>query len=287
MYGLLSDGSGDGRTPELMISRHSHCYWDWATLDERERETGTLRTQSAHNNAVFTRFLIGPQSPRTLKVKAGKARLELIWTNKRKDSLSVSCEVYVLVSLVQSTATVQSSPALCLRRSSVVAAALHSQPAGHHSLHSSPRCTQIMIWRREYQPITHPTTTTRRHCRWKIRLKPDSEIMYCSTQAQGLRPELTGLAATPHLYFVLTNISVVIKPGLSLSLSLSRWVLRYLFVFNVRLTKRCEFLSTQLNCVWLWLCLWRYYEWQTGKKSLLIPDKITTTLLVWTITIMY
>ena len=29
------------------------------------------------------------QHPRTLKVKAGKARLELIWTNKRKDSLSV------------------------------------------------------------------------------------------------------------------------------------------------------------------------------------------------------
>ena len=35
------------------------------------------------------RTALALEHPRTLKVKAGKARLELIWTNKRKDSLSV------------------------------------------------------------------------------------------------------------------------------------------------------------------------------------------------------
>ena len=133
--------------------------------------------------------------------------------------------------------------------------------------------------------ISTDNSPTGRHWWWKIRPKPDSQIMYCSTNYTGLWPGQAGC----HSSFVFCfdeHFCCYQTPGsLSLTLSLANVAKCYLFVFNIRLTKRCKFLSTQLNCVWLWLCLWRYYEWRTGKKSLLIPDKITTTLLVWTMTI--
>ena len=82
-----------------LLLRLSHTGWEretdgdcalclrTITLCVNTRHLANTLSHWSQTSTVGTALDI--EHPRTLKVKAGKARLELIWTNKRKDSLSV------------------------------------------------------------------------------------------------------------------------------------------------------------------------------------------------------